>query len=266
MQEFRLEQLTWPEVEEIKGKLSAVIVPVGSTEQHGRHLICGTDYVTSRALAERCAQEAESRGILILVTPPLNFGLSWYHKDFPGTITLSFTTFHQVVKDVCRSLIANEFKNPILLNSHGGNTAALNLVINEIYSETRKKVMVAQWWQLAADVIKDLKILSPQIHVEEVETSVAMALGLRVREEEMTKDCFDRKKVHKEKSIPTSDYIAYDALHPGYGVAIPMDFIREISASGVVGDATKATREKGEKIVNVVVNRLVELCIQLGKE
>ena len=113
--------------------------------------------------------------------------------------------------------------------------------------------------------IKDLGIESPLIHAEEVETSLAMGLEADVREEELTQACFNRCETYKAKGIPTSRHIAYDALSPGSGVLLPMDYIDDISDSGVVGDACSATRSKGKKLIDAIEAGLVELVEDLRK-
>jgi len=98
-QEYRLHKLTWPEVSEEKDRYAAVLVPVGSTEQHGPHLPFDTDAFTSAVLADRVAEACQEDNILILVTPPLNFGVSWYHMDFAGTMSISTTLYIPLIRN-----------------------------------------------------------------------------------------------------------------------------------------------------------------------
>ena len=264
MDEFKLGKHTWPEISKVINDIAAVMVPVGSTEQHGPHLPFDTDTFVSVSLAERCAELCRSRGTRILITPPVSFGVSWYHKDFAGTLSLTTTVYISLIKDLLRCLIRDNFKNIILLNSHGGNTACLTVAINDIYEETRHRVYLVNWASLVSDQIQSLGIRSPLIHTEEVETSVAMALEQRVVSEKRQRDCFSRRKVYEEKGIPTSEHVAYDALDPGHGVVIPMDYVKDISKSGIVGDATLGTQEKGKEIVLMIVKRLADLISDLS--
>ena len=104
------------------------------------------------------------------------------------------------------------------------------------------------------------------IHTEEIETSVAIAIGQRALLEKAKKDCYSRRAVYENREIPTSDHVAYDALNSGHGVAIPMDFIKDISSSGIVGDATLASMEQGKELVHLIIQRTVEMISSLSKK
>jgi creatinine amidohydrolase len=258
MKEYKLYRMTWPEVKDGVEKIDAVFIPVGSTEQHGRHLPVECDHFTATHLCERAAKSLNERGKWVIVAPTINYGCSWYHINFPGTISLSQKTFMEVVKDVCISLAHHGFKNLIVFNAHGGNSATLTTSLTDLYAEKGIRVAIAQWWTFITETIKELGITSPLIHAEEVETSIAMALGLEVRVKELTRDAFSRQEVHKAKGVATSKHIAYDGITPGSGVTIPMDYIDDISHSGVVGDATLASKENGEKLSQEIISSLVD--------
>src|SRR4051794_11679020 len=124
--EHFLERLTWPEVDErLAEGVDAVLLPIGTTEQHGPHMPLDTDCVIARGLAARAAELGEQQGVRILVAPTLNVTLSWYHMQFPGSMRLSTTTFLQVFREVCESLHEHGFANVLAINGHGGNIAAL---------------------------------------------------------------------------------------------------------------------------------------------
>lgn len=260
--EHRLGKMTWEEAKLSISKANAVLLPVGSMEQHGHHMCLDTDTFTSNELAEKTALEAKNKGILVLVTPAIPFGVSWYHMDFPGTISLNQSTFISVVLENLRCLHKHGFKNVIILNSHGGNAIALQLAINLFYEEIGELVYLAQWWELANDVIQEMN--SGCIHSEEAETSLLLHLGQRVMMDKTVKEAFHRGEALKKANKPGSDWIRYDGLHKGPFISIPMNRIIEISKSGVVGDATMADSKKGQKIADVVINRLVEICADLG--
>lgn len=256
---YNLGKMTWTEVETIVPAANAVLVPVGATEQHGPHMALDTDYFISMQLAERTAKEAEKKGLNVVITPPITVGASWYHMAFPGTISLSQKTFIAVIKEYVQCLWRHGFEKVIIINSHGGNTIALNLAITELYTETRKRVLLAQWFAgLTADSIRELGIQSPMIHAEEVETSLALAVGQRVLMDKAAIDCFDREVSHQNKGYPTSCLIHYDALNPG-PIFTPMDYMEDVTQFGIIGDATKATVEKGQKLLDEIVHKLVRL-------
>ncbi len=265
MKEHRLYKMTSPEIKEGIKKIDAVLIPVGATEQHGPHLPLDFDHFCATQICEAAAKAANTRGKWVVVAPTINYGCSWYHMNFSGTMSLSQQTFIKVVSEVCESLAHHGFKNLIVLNAHGGNTAALTVCLTDLYAQKRIRVVLVQWGTLAAATIKELGIVSPLIHAEEIETSMAMALGSDVRMDKLTRDCFSRRDTYEEKGIPTSRHITYDAATPGSGVIIPMDYIDDISSSGIVGDSSLATKEKGEILLTSVNSKLVELIEDLSK-
>src|SRR5690242_10291987 len=261
-----IERMTWEEVDaRIKDGVDAVLLPIGTTEQHGPHMPLDTDCFIARSLAERAAALGSEQGVSVLVAPTLNVTLSWYHMQFPGAIRLSTTTFLKVFREVCDSLVHHGFENLLAVNGHGGNIAALTVAINHYFEETGRRVFLAQWWDLASDVLADVE--GPMIHAEEAETSLAIALGQTVYEDRATCDAYDRSAAVREAGLPWTSLGRYEMRPRGPGVIVPMDMLRDITSSGVVGDATRASAETGGRMVSAVVPRLVQVCRDLaGKE
>jgi len=112
---------TWPELADAARKGYLVVQPCGSTEQHGKHLPVDTDSAIVFEVAQRAADEVGRT----LVLPCLHYGLSSHHLDFPGTVSLSLETYTTLFRDIARCVAHHGFKILILLNGHGGNTAAL---------------------------------------------------------------------------------------------------------------------------------------------
>jgi creatinine amidohydrolase len=261
-----IERMTWPQVDQrIKKGVDAVLIPIGTTEQHGPHMPLDTDCFIARSLAERAAALAEEQGLSVLVAPTLNVTLSWYHMQFPGSMRLSTTTFLQVFREICDSLVHHGFETLVAVNGHGGNIAALTVAINHYFEETGRRVFLVQWWDLASDVLADVE--GPMIHAEEAETSLALALGQTVYEDRATRDAYDRGDAVKKAGLPWTSFGRYEMRARGPGVIVPMDMLRDITESGVVGDATRARVETGEKMLSVLIPRMAQICKELaGKE
>ena len=100
-----------------------MLIPIGTTEQHGHHLPLDTDCVIARSLCARTAELGEREGVELLVAPTLNVTLSWYHMQFPGSMRLSTTTFLQVFREICAVCWAEWLKYQQQLINH----YALNL-------------------------------------------------------------------------------------------------------------------------------------------
>jgi creatinine amidohydrolase len=126
-----LPHMTWVEVEEALKRTDVVIIPVGSIEQHAKHLPLGTDSYLAIEGCKLIAQKAE-----VVVAPVVLAGLSPHHMGFPGTITLTPETFEAVVYETALSLIHHGFRKILIYNGHGGNTASVAHIINKINQTT----------------------------------------------------------------------------------------------------------------------------------
>ena len=141
---------------------------------------------------------------------------------------------------------------------------ALTVAVNHYFETTGRRVFLVQWWDLASDVLADVE--GPMIHAEEAETSLAMALGQTVYEERATRDAYDRGAAVKEAGLPWTSFGRYEMRAKGPGVIVPMDMLRDITESGVVGDATRASAETGERIVAALVPRIVQVCREMARK
>jgi creatinine amidohydrolase len=126
-----LPHMTWAEVEEALTRTDMVIIPVGSIEQHGKHLPLGSDIIAALEVSKLIAQEAD-----LLVAPAVLAGISGHHMGFPGTITLSPETFEAVLYETASSLISHGFGKIVFYNGHGGNSTSLANVIQRINQTT----------------------------------------------------------------------------------------------------------------------------------
>jgi creatinine amidohydrolase len=126
-----LPHMTWPEVEAALERTDMVIIPVGSIEQHGRHLPLCTDLYAAIEISKLIAQKTQ-----ILVAPAVFGGLSEHHMEFPGSLTLSPGTFESVVFEVAESLLAHGLSKILIYNGHGGNNVSVANVIQRINQTT----------------------------------------------------------------------------------------------------------------------------------
>ena len=127
-----LPHMTWPEVEDLLARTDMVIILVPAIEQHGPQLPIGTDYYSGEELAKLIAQKAD-----VLVAPILLPGISPYHMEFPGTITLSADTVQRVYFEAVQSLIHHGFRRFLIFTSHAGNRGVARYIIDRINQETQ---------------------------------------------------------------------------------------------------------------------------------
>ncbi|MFC1661231.1 creatininase family protein [Gemmatimonadota bacterium] len=126
-----LPHMTWPEVEEALTRTDVAIIPVGSIEQHGKHLPLGTDIFAAVEVSKLIAQKTD-----VLVSPAVMAGISGHHMGFPGSLTLSPETFETVIFETALGLIHHGIRKIVLYNGHGGNRASVANVITRINNST----------------------------------------------------------------------------------------------------------------------------------
>lgn len=248
---YLLAKMTWPEVEEILKETDIVLVPVGSTEQHGPALPVDNDAFIATELTFRLAEKVWSKK-KVVVAPTICFGYSPHHMDFKGTITLSESTLANVIVDVCKSLEHHGFKKIFLVNGHGGNETALSNALHAMNGVVDAKIFVVDWWSIAADKIREVAT-PPVYHACDMETSLAWYLGQRV---------LDDKRVDELGRSIVPGFIVPDMLAPSPRASTSY-VMKDITDSGVVGYSTKATKEKGKQVADVVLERLEEFIMKV---
>ncbi|HEY9648366.1 MAG TPA: creatininase family protein [Chroococcidiopsis sp.] len=125
-----LHHCTWPEVEAYLERSRGIIIPIGSTEQHGPTGLIGTDAICAEAIAQGVGEATQS-----LVAPTLSVGMALHHMAFPGSISLRPSTLILVLRDYLLSLAQHGFTQFFLINGHGGNIATVKAAFAEIYAE-----------------------------------------------------------------------------------------------------------------------------------
>jgi creatinine amidohydrolase len=126
-----LQEMTWTDVQEYLSKSDMVIIPIGSTEQHGPHLPLGTDSFIATDIAKMISVRTG-----VMVAPVVLAGYSVYHSGFPGTLSLKPETMEQVLFETAEMLIKHGFRRIMFLNGHGGNTIVQSKVIHRINHNT----------------------------------------------------------------------------------------------------------------------------------
>lgn len=251
MRSYYLGELTWPEVKAFLAVHDVAVVPVGSCEQHGPHLPIDTDAYDAFWLSLKAADKARCA----LVAPPVYYGVSSHHMDFPGTITLDSHILEQLAYQVAFSLVKHGFKKILFENGHGGNTPALEAAIQRIKADTNVFVAV-DTVSLIPDFIEKFIETSYDAHAGEFETSTTLA---------NREKCVVKERIKKPRiRLPESKYTKIGLKETGPKVSWGFR-TKEISETGVIGDPTKASKEKGEAAWKLAIERLADLLLELDK-
>jgi creatinine amidohydrolase len=136
-----LAEMSWDQTQEYLERDDRVILPIGATEEHGRHLGLGTDFIEAEAIALGAGAATG-----IVVAPTLNYGMSHAQLAFPGTLSLRPTTLIAVLEDLFHSLFKHGFRRVLVVNGHGGNNPALMSAIQMVTQDLRMRIKTFDWW------------------------------------------------------------------------------------------------------------------------
>ena len=225
-----------------------VILPVASTEQHGPHLATGVDtYLCTEVCRRTALRIAAERPVV--VAPTVWMGLAEHHVELGGTFTLSLKTWHTVLHELCDAIARAGFEKIVIINGHGGNMAALNALTTDLTRDLGLSIASASYWTLASQSGAVAEILEDQdglIHACEAETSMMMVAH---------PDLVNRDRLE-------------DAVGPNTGMADVLSpaimrwrSFAELTPSGVLGDARRASPQKGEQLLQVMSDSLAEALI-----
>ena len=251
---WRYEKLTWPDINEAVEAEKVVIVPVGSIEQHGPHLPLDVDVVCPHGIAEETAKRIPDD---VLVMPTFIHGYTAHVMDFPGTINVDWEHFIKCNIDVGKSLAYHGFKKIIFLNGHGSNAPNLDLAARRVNLETDAECIACSWWNLLGvdpafmQGWRESKFPGGCAHACELETSVYLY--------------FDEENVRMDKIADgeiafhqhESDFQWVDLFAAGPGT--PVSWTASYSDSGVLGQASLATKEKGKAAVDEASSKFARL-------
>lgn len=145
-----LQLCTWPEVEAYLKRSTGIIIPIGSTEQHGPTGLIGTDALCAEVIGRAAGEQAQA-----LVAPTISVGMAQHHLGFPGSMTLRPSTLIAVIQDSVQSLLRAGFERFFFVNGHGGNIATVTAAFSEIYAQRSlepgsnrpsARCVLRNWW------------------------------------------------------------------------------------------------------------------------
>ena len=250
-----LPEMSWVEVEEALKRTDIVIIPVSSTESHGPHLPLATDVISNTEVARRTVRMLAEEGIEVVAGPTIPFGIAPYHMSFPGTICLRNRTAIELIKDVCRSLDHHGFKKIVLMLAHGGNYATMQVAAEELKDEIEADVYFATSLQVVTQ--EQVPILhsdrpTEEGHAGEGETSRILVIAPELVQMDRAEVFYVEKS--KKKKVPGDEKPVM-----GGGWAAPVRDIRKVWPRGFRGNPKLATKETGEKLLDLRARWLADL-------
>jgi creatinine amidohydrolase len=219
-----------PDLRKIIKKQKAVIIPVGSIEQHGPHLPVSTDsdivYEVARRVSEKCN---------FLLLPTISYGVSFEHAPF-FNLSLKRQTLEQLLIDICLSLSSNDINSIFILNGHHGNQKAVENLSKKINRLSKKKVrvFVFSYWHFMKHEFD---------HAGFVETSLMLAISKKVKMKRAQIGLITKNLSKKEKSRI---------------VKLASKSFPSVTRNGVWGNPTKSTAKDGKKFLAEIVRNLTK--------
>lgn len=219
---------TWIEVRErLTQQPTVAVIAAGAQEQHGPHLPLATDTLMAAGVARRLAEDLDA-----LLLPPLAYGDAWNNGGFAGTLSISPTTLRALVSDIGRGLHTAGVRALIVVNGHFGNREPIMLAARDLLEQDRFPMLLFDYpnlAELAAQICTSTPAAPHFYHADEVETAIMLALA--------------PDQVHMERAAPE-----YPSFPPTYGAEPIM--LHTFCRSGVFGDPTHATAEKGQRMLD----------------
>jgi len=247
-----LAHFTWQETAALDKETGVVILPIGAIEQHGPHLPTLTDTLLVTHVLDATMARLPA-DVQAWALPPLNYGKSNEHTGFPGTISLSANTLLAVLHDIADSIKAAGFRRLAFINGHGGNTALLEVAARDIRVRTGLMCFCLQPG-LYVDAPFAITPAEKRLgfHAGELETSLVLAIAPELVQMEKA----PRHFVQFPESATSLFF---------FGAASTAWLSRDWSPTGVFGDATLGTAEKGQAIIAAATERLATLITLLSR-
>jgi creatinine amidohydrolase len=245
--------LTWEELRAAAERKPVVIQPIGATEQHGYHLPLNTDNFIVSRLCDAAARRASEE---MLVLPVIPFAFNAHHMDFPGVVAIKWDHVINYLIDVVESVTMHGFDRFIFISGHGVNPPYLAVAGNEVNVRTGALCASLLWTALADNVAEVRESVAPggMAHACELETAVMQHLDPeRVRSD----------RVVDEMHFVQGRFLQMDLAATATNVHLGEHWWSSFSPTGVAGEATKGTAEKGRLIFERAADNLVALVREL---
>lgn len=232
-------------------RYEVAVLPLGATEPHNLHLPYGTDTLEGTIIGERICEEAHRRGARVVLLPTIPYGTETNMRELPLAMNLNPSTLYRVVTDLIESLVQSGIRKIMLLNSHGGND--LKPLLRELYGSTPAHIFLCNWYQAVKNEYHSI-FDQPEDHAGEMETSLALAY--------FPEFVSRRADGTLAADDGATSGMRFAALNDGWvSITRPWHLLTTNSGSG---DPRAATAEKGERLMQLLVDRLAAFLVELS--
>jgi creatinine amidohydrolase len=250
------ERLTWPEVRRAAAEGRVCLIPAGTLEDHGPHLPLDTD---TRIASEICLAAAEALPDTTVLLPPVIHGFTPHHMDFPGPITIGWDTFVRYCADIGSSLARHGFSRILFLNGHGSNIPLIDTATRLVGLEHPEVLAASAFYLTSPESVALIERVRESDrggmgHACELETSIYLHLDA---------SAVDMARAVDENSFPEGPNCWMDWSD---GPLKLMPWWNAISGTGVHGEATLATAEKGRTLFEQAVRECVSFVEELASK
>jgi len=228
-------------------KPDVAVIPTAAIEPHNRHLPEGQDMLHTSYIADKCCEIAWKKTKKVIGLPAIPYGVDCNLMDFPLAIHVSQKTLDAMLTDIISSLNHHGIKKTVIVNGHGGND--FSPLIRQIQCDLNVHVFQSDWWKAGLDHYDAIFEL-PEDHAGELETSVALALYPELVEMEFA----------GKISVPP---FRFEALREGW-IKTSRNFTK-LNDHCATGEPSRASVEKGQKYLDVVIGRISQFLIELAE-
>lgn len=243
---WNLEKITYKIVKETEYKVA--VLPIGSIEPHNFHLPYGTDAINVKYVAERMCERAHQSGARVLLLPTIPYGVNGNMREFPFAMNIYQSTLDQIISDLLETLEKNGIEKLLVLNGHGGNK--FEAWQRSMLNKTKVFIVVMDWWAPAEEEEKEI-FEEGGFHANEMETSVDL---VTVPELVHLEDA-DEGKTKQTR---------FEEVNKGWAMVTPIWHL--LTENSGWGNPKKATREKGEKYLEIIIQKGSDFIKKLSDE
>ncbi|MFK7766399.1 MAG: creatininase family protein [Mariniblastus sp.] len=251
MKPWKLDESNYAHIKEQTYEVA--VLPLGATEPHNLHLPYGTDFFEGSVVGDKICEAAHNAGAKVILLPTIPFGTETNMRELPLAINLNPSTLNRVIEDVVESLLNSGIKKVVLLNSHGGN--GMKPFLREMAGKNEAHLFLCNWYQSIEDVYFEL-FENKEDHAGEMETSFGLAFFPELVAQNPDGTLAADDGATRESKI--------EALNKGWvSITRPWHLLTTNSGSG---NPHAASAEKGQKMMDVLVERLGKFLVDLSNE